>query len=160
MTQLIKKDTQERTQIRLGLWEERSKKSGGCSGEGAGMFGSRQRMVKFGFTDRFSLCPCPQPDRSQQSKYDESAESLGRALLGKKECCLFWTLGMLWECARQSAAGHIPKKYVATWRALLSSSRKSRSSWKENGGLWAQQSFGGRGIVCNVRFAPDGRDVL
>ena len=159
MTQLIKKDTQERTQIRLGMCEESSKKSGGCSGEGAGMFGSRQRMVKFGFTDRFSLCPCPQPDGSQQSKYDESAESLGRALLGKKECCLFWTLGMLWECARQSAAGQSQR---STWpHGELFFPHPDRAGHPVgDGGLWAQHSFGGRGIVCHVRFAHDGRDVL
>ena len=35
-----RKDIQERTQTRLGSWEEHLKKSSGSSGEGARMFGS------------------------------------------------------------------------------------------------------------------------
>ena len=98
----------------------------------------------FGFTVFFAdFASCPRPDDSQRSKYEESADSLGRAFLGGEERGLFWTLGLSWECARQPAAGmsqrstgHTAKKEPVIQREVLD--------------FCARQSLGGRGVVCAV----------
>ena len=87
----------------------------------------------------------------------DSAESLGKALLGKSVAFS----GPLGCCgnAYDSQQLEYPQEVRATWRALLLPHQERASHPEGDGGLLPQHSFGSRGIVCHVRFAHDGRDV-
>ena len=103
-----RKDIQDRARTRLELWEEHFKKSGGSSGEGVRMFGSREiftiqlvkktlqaepvpvwscgknivKILTFGFAD----CRCQSlclRNGVQRRWFEKFAKDVGRALLGR-----------------------------------------------------------------------------
>ena len=69
------------------------------------------------------------------------------------------SLGCCGDCSRQPAAGTVEVR--ATWRALLLPHKRRSWGHPQGGGRTLGALFlGGRGILCHVRIAHDGRDVL
>ena len=86
MTQLIIKIFRTKNPNPPRLVGRTLDKSSGCPGEGALEWNEGEPVATSECGQILvshvlgCLCPCPRPDGSQQSKYEESAESLGRAL--------------------------------------------------------------------------------
>ena len=132
----------ESTQIRRGLWEEHQKSP---------VAALAKALECLEATMNVEVC-------FHRSLMSESAESLGRALLGR-DVALSGSLGC---CGIAHDTQHLecPEEVWAAWRALLLPIKERTGRPQGGGGLWALYPSGENESVCYVRFAHDGREAL